>query len=132
MSDYTTPTFGWQVDYTSHSTSAPRVLTAAYGDGYQQRAGDGINTNPKQIPFTFTRDTETVNEVEAQLDVWGGVQAFFYINPTGTVARYVCQQYDVQYVDFNESTLTGTFLEVFEGSVPLLYDVVLGDSGLVE
>jgi phage-related protein len=132
MTDYSTPTFGWQVDYTSHGASKPRTLTAAFGDGYEQRTGDGINTNPKSRPFTITRDTATINTIEALLDAWAGVTSFFYLAPNNKIGRYVCRQYDVQYGDFNKSTLTGTFDQVFMGAVPVFNGGVLGDSGLME
>lgn len=126
-----TPYFNYQVDYSSKSSAQPRVLLAQFGDGYEQRSGDGINTNPKSWPVTITRDSATIMTIEALMDQWAGVTAFLWITPRNTVARFVCRQYDTTYDDFNKSVFTGTFEQVFEGPLPLLADV-LSDTGIIE
>ena len=126
-----TPYFNYPVDYSSKSQAQPRVLLAKFGDGYEQRAGDGINTNPKSWPISITRDAATIMVIEALMDQWAGVTSFFWLTPRNTIARFVCRQYDTQYADFNKSVFTGVFDEVFEGAVPTLFGGVMSDSGLM-
>lgn len=127
-----TPYFNYLVDYSSKSSATPRVLLAKYGDGYEQRAGDGINNNPRSWPISITRDSHTIMGIEQLMDTWAGIQSFFWVTPRNTIARFVCRQYDTQYDDFNKSVFIGTFEQIFEGSTPVLYGGVLNDYGLVE
>ena len=62
---------------------APRVLRATYGDGYEQRAADGINNLPEKWNLTWkNRTSAEANKIVKFLEDQGGVTAFDWY-PTG-------------------------------------------------
>ncbi|MCW2242809.1 phage tail protein [Azospirillum canadense] len=77
----TTPTFAPPVSpsVNSQKTVQPRVLKAEFGDGYRQRAADGLNSRPAAWDLKWdaltTADADTI---EAFLDDRGGVEAFWW------------------------------------------------------
>jgi phage-related protein len=63
-----TATFTYSPTYGSPKASAPRVLATQFGDGYEQRAVDGINPDLKSWDLTFTnRATTDADAIEAFL-----------------------------------------------------------------
>ena len=58
-------------------TSNPRVLTAKFGDGYEQRAVDGINNLNETYNLTFkTRKKADIDDIVAFLDSKQNVTKF--------------------------------------------------------
>jgi phage-related protein len=61
----------------------PRVLVAAYGDGYEQRVAAGINNLPESWSLTWkNRTSAEANKIVDFLETQGGVTAFDWY-PTG-------------------------------------------------
>ena len=55
----------------------PRVLTADYGDGYQQRVAAGINNTPESWNLTWrNRTSAEANKIVGFLETQAGVTAF--------------------------------------------------------
>lgn len=110
-------TFNWPLSYTPKLTRKPRVLTAQFGDGYSQRVGDGINSNPASWSLTFSaRDKNEASAIVAFLDAQAGVTAFTWTDPTGTTASYICQDYGMSRTSPLSYEVTATFTEVFDPS----------------
>lgn len=69
----------------------PRVLVAQFGDGYTQRAGDGLNTLRRRYD-SLRWDNLTAAEADAITGFFaarGGVEAFFWTPPDSQVtAKY--------------------------------------------
>ena len=69
----------------------PRVLVAGFGDGYRQRAGDGLNTMRRRYE---SLRWENVSPAEADaitgfFEARAGVEAFFWTPPgSGTAGKY--------------------------------------------
>ena len=62
--------------------SSPRVLTAKFGDGYEQRIVDGINNLHESYSLTFaTRTKEEIDDIVAFLDTKAGVTKFTFTLP---------------------------------------------------
>lgn len=106
----TTPDFGAQ------KSSKPVVRIARFGDGYEQRATFGINTNPKTWNLTWSAKSNSVAAaIEAFFDARGAKEAFTW-TPLGSATAYkwVCREWnrELQYADIN--TVTATFEQVFE------------------
>ena len=73
-------------DKSMSKQSAPRVLVANFGDGYEQRIADGINTLNEIYNLTFaTRLKEDIDDIVAFLDGKGGVSSFPLILPDSNV-----------------------------------------------
>ena len=103
--------------------STPRVLTAKFGDGYEQRAVDGINNLAETYTLTFkTRPKADIDDIVAFLDSKQNVTKFTFTlpdtnNTTRTGERdvkVVAQDYSTNYEYDNFYTLNVTLRRVFE------------------
>ena len=109
--------------------STPRVLVANFGDGYEQRIADGINTLNEIYNLTFaTRLKEDIDDIVAFLDAKKGVSSFPLIlpdsnvtsNPAGPASigerevKVVTTNYGIIYAYDNFYTLQLSLKRVFE------------------
>tara|TARA_B100001093_G_C26154112_1_gene728738 strand:+ start:162 stop:542 length:381 start_codon:yes stop_codon:yes gene_type:complete len=103
--------------------SSPRVLTAKFGDGYEQRIVDGINNLHESYSLTFaTRTKEEIDDIVAFLDTKAGVTKFTFTlpdsnNTTRTGERdvkVVSTDYSVTYDYDNFYSLSLALKRVFE------------------
>lgn len=103
--------------------STPRVLTAKFGDGYEQRAVDGINNLAETYTLTFkTRPKADIDDIVAFLDSKQNVTKFTLTLPdTNNTTRsgerdvkVVAETYTTNYEYDNFYTLNLTLRRVFE------------------
>lgn len=103
--------------------SAPRVLTATFGDGYEQRIADGINTLNETYSLNFaTRLKADIDDIVAFLDGKKGVNNFTLTlpdtnNTTRTGERdvkVITTSYSVTYDYDNFYSLSVSLKRVFE------------------
>ena len=59
-----------------------RTLSAKFGDGYEQAAGDGINTKVQRWPLTFSGSKAEILAIQDFLDRHGGWKRFLWTPPT--------------------------------------------------
>lgn len=97
------------------STRQPRVRAIKYGDGYEQRALDGLHADLQRWELSF--QDRTTAEIDA-------VEAFFVSNQTavfpfiwtppssGVAGKFVCRAWRRIPVSFDVETITATFEEV--------------------
>jgi len=75
-------------DKSMSKSSAPRVLTAKFGDGYEQRIADGINSLNETYSLSFkTRPKADIDDIVLFLDTQKNVSKFLFTMPdtnTGT------------------------------------------------
>jgi len=105
-----TPDFGAKAAY------KPRVRRVAFGDGYEQRQADGINTQPAtwDLQFQNRTDTETATIIDF-LEARGAVQAFDWTPPNEASAiRVVCREWSKSVDRANLNMVSAQFIEVFE------------------
>ena len=104
-------------------TSNPRVLTAKFGDGYEQRAVDGINNLNETYNLTFkTRLKAEIDDIVAFLDSKQNVTKFtLKLQDTNNTTRtgerdvkVVAEQYSTVYEYDDFYTLNLTLRRVFE------------------
>jgi phage-related protein len=116
-STYATP------DKAMTKQSTPRVLTAKFGDGYEQRIVDGINNLDENYSLTFrTRTKEEIDDIVSFLDTKAGVTKFTLTlpdsnNTTRTGERdikVVSTDYSVTYDYDNFYSLSLALKRVFE------------------
>jgi len=99
-----------------------RVLTARFGDGYEQRVLDGINTKNTTFNLSFNnRDAEEINLIAGFLDLKAGLNFNFTVKDTflsgavsTTTMKVVCETYNINYIQENFYSLTCTFRRVYE------------------
>lgn len=94
----------------------PRVLMAEFGDGYEQRIGDGLNTIRREVALQFEAlTTDQKNTIETNLIDWAGQESFYYTLPDESVqGRYVCSEWSVDPVGPGFWAMTLTLREVFD------------------
>jgi len=102
--------------------SQHRVLTANFGDGYEQRVLDGINTKNDSFSISFNnRTAQDINLIAAFFDTKAGKSFNFTITDTFTggnlsnsTIKVVCQEYNITYIRENFHSLTCTLRRVYE------------------
>jgi len=109
-------TFEFTPDFGSQANYKPRVRMAQFGDGYQQRVADGINTSPATWPLAFTNRDDTERDgILSFLVARNGVESFDWTPPFGGASiKVTCAEWDWTPARFNVNTITATFMQVFE------------------
>ena len=116
-STYATP------DKSFGRTIAPSVRVASFGDGYEQRIANGINSLKETYNLVFsTRPKAEIDDIIVFLDSKKGVTKFTLTLPdTNNTTRtgekdvkVVCDQYSVAYDYDDFYTLTIGLRKVFE------------------
>lgn len=106
-------TFTWSPAPGANQLKKPRIRTAQFGDGYQQRVGDGINTVARSWALKFTRLTADIDAIEAFLDARGGLESFTWTPPSGAIGKWVCAEWSRPVPVLNVQEINATFTEVF-------------------
>jgi phage-related protein len=104
------PTFGAQ------KQSAPRIRTAQFGDGYQQRVSFGLNQNPKTWSLAFMVNDTDADTIENFLDARAAdADAFDWTPPRETTSyKWTCMNWGREFMGDNFNSINATFQEVFE------------------
>ena len=104
------------------------VLTAKFGDGYEQRALDGLITKQEVFTLNFNNRAYTeVNLIAAFLDNKAAKNFDMIVTntkdaenttPTETneTIRVACDSYNITYINASTSALSATFRRVYEPS----------------
>lgn len=98
---------------TATLTSKPRVRSALFGDGYEQRLSNGINNAPRSWALGFTRPTAEADEILGFLEARNGVEAFDWTPPYGVTGRWVARDWSAQMISVVAKSISVTFEEVF-------------------
>jgi phage-related protein len=105
--------------------SQPRILQVSFGDGYEQRAIDGINSIEETFSASFNnRDYLELNLIRKFFELKAGVTNFT-INITNTVdtptpaetheaINVICSTWSNIYQHTTNYALTATFKRVYE------------------
>jgi len=73
-----------------------KVLTSGFGDGYEQRAADGINNQRDKWNLVFKLSAADFATVKAFLDARQGYEEFTWTPPVASNAnKWVCKEYSV-------------------------------------
>jgi phage-related protein len=108
-------TFTTEPSYSSQMTEVPRILENIFGDGYEARVGDGINTILMIWNLTFDRRTRAqANALITFFRTEGGITAFNWTPPQESAGLYVAKNWSRNKLDFDNETVTVTFREVKE------------------
>lgn len=118
-----------EASQSSKATRNLRQLTAQFGDGYQQRAPDGINAITLQYNLTYKDRTKDI--IEALVNFFEGTdspnpnplfqrnatEAFFWTPPPpmdNVPLLFTYKDLSYEYGDGNMGTLSVTLTQVFE------------------
>ena len=92
------PTFTWAPQYGAANEVKPSVLTASFGDGYEQRTKNGINNLPRSWSLTFYNTPTDADSIEG-----------FLITPSiqrKTPSRFFCAMATLSLNSFTKSITT--------------------------
>jgi len=106
--------FNWQPAYGSQRSRAPRARVASFGDGYQQRVADGINTQPATWRLTFNVQKSVADAIESFLEGKDGVQSFTWTPSGMSEVTVKCSEWSRAITAPNTATVYATFEQVFE------------------
>lgn len=98
----------------------PKVLKAAFGDGYEQRIQDGINSVIRTFNISFSpRAKEEIDDIIAFLDSRKGVLSFDFTYPDSNFSgertvKVLCEDYNITYINSQFYGCSATLRQVFE------------------
>ena len=95
-------------------TKSPRVKTAQFGDGYQQRVADGINTIAQVWNLNFRSSKAVIDAIDAFLALKNGATSFTWTPPNGTEIKVTCASWARTLDGKSIHSLSATFQQVFE------------------
>lgn len=110
--------FTWVPEFGISGDFAPAITVNKFGDGYQQRVAQGMNSIAGTWPLTFAnRESAEATAILNFLIARGATEAFNWTPPDGaeTSLVFVCPKWSVIPVKGeNRKTITATFEQVFE------------------
>lgn len=114
MADTFTPPINPSVGMSRKVT--PRVLSAAFGDGYRQEAGDGLNAIPRSLSLAWDMLLPTdADLIEAFFIAQKGYVAFLWTDPSETVQRqWKCSTWSRTSPTGVTESMSATFDQVFD------------------
>lgn len=108
-------TFTFTPDYGASFEVKPNVRVSRFGDGYEQRQANGLNTMPKSWSLRFSLRTDSeASAIEAFLATQAAVSNFDWTDINGAAGKYVCRGWQRSKDRYNLNTITATFEQVYE------------------
>lgn len=106
-------TFKWKVERDVSPSVEFRVITAQFGDGYEQRSADGINTKNEQYGVKVNALTPVAKEIQDFFDELNGTKSFLWTPPLGKLGLFTCA--NPQFINLGGQlwSFSGTFTKVF-------------------
>jgi phage-related protein len=103
-------------DFGTERKKKPRVLKAEFGDGYAQRAGDGLNNRPVTLNLAWTNlTTSEKNDIIDFFEARKGYQSFYYTYQDENSPKiYVCEEWSHTHTDATNYTITATLQQVYD------------------
>lgn len=106
----------WTPSYSSSMTLSSSVLSASFGDGYEQDMEDGINAQVESWDLSWYLSPPEAEELKKWLK-WGANVRRFWFTPPGYVDPIkvkVSGQPKHEFTNAGWSTVTATFKQVFD------------------
>lgn len=105
--------FDFTLNYPAKLVREPKVSSYKFGDGYEQRAGNGFRPNLQKWDVTADNlPLSVAMSIDTFLSTQSGVKAFDWVNPFGVSILVVCRSWDVSLEEDDESTFSAQFEEV--------------------
>lgn len=112
-----TQTFTWVPAVSGLSgTATLKVRKAQFGDGYAQRAADGLNSRSSSFNLTFIGDAAKISAIRDFLDARAGAEAFYWTPLLRPRSLFTCETYSEPTKDGDLYTMTATFNQTFDTS----------------
>jgi phage-related protein len=111
-------------DKSLNRSSKPKVHLATFGDGYEQRLADGINSVKETYSLSFkTRAKAEIDDIAGYFDSLKGATAFSFTIPdsngseasgTETTIKVVCDDFSITYDYGDFYSASAKFRRVYE------------------
>jgi phage-related protein len=109
-------TFTWTPKYGAARKATPKVLISGFGDGYRQRAADGINNIDETWDLEFVNEDTTIDDIDDFLVARGGWESFDWTPPGEAVSKkWSCAEWG--------RTKTGSGVDSLNASFQREYDL---------
>ena len=105
---------GWRVQYGSSYVEQPRVFQAGFGDGYIQRATEGITPILKEWNVSFYNEYEITRKIIAFLEQHKGTTFFYWVDPLGDQGKYITSSWNVSFPSYRWGLVETSFVEVVD------------------
>lgn len=107
-------TFTIAVDFGAASRRQPRVLSTKFGDGYEQRAADGIHADLQVWNVSWpNRETSVANTIEGFFITHAGMTAFTWTPPGSvTASQWLCKSWTRSPSGYDLENISAIFEEV--------------------
>ncbi len=94
----------------------PRVLIASFGDGYETRVADGINTQPRTWDLTYEPiSTSIADYIDAFMSARNGYDAFYWKPPrSNDYVKVRCPAWRRNYPTWSHDGIQLSLIEVFD------------------
>lgn len=92
-----------------------RVLETGFGNGYSQRAGDGINSIEIHLNLFWVGSNANINSLEEHFEERQGYKSFNINDVTiaeKTTYRWICKEWDRDYLGNTLSSLSANLIKV--------------------
>jgi len=104
--------FTWYPDAGHSREMEPRAMGSRFGDGYEQRTADGINTQLGVWVLTFTGGRAEADAIDSFLKARGGVEHFTWTNPDEETGLYLCRKWTKRRERSVKTTISCQFEQV--------------------
>jgi phage-related protein len=94
-------------------TATLLVRKAQFGDGYQQKAQDGINNRSSSFNVAFVGDAPKISAIMAFLDAHAGATPFLWTPPLRPQLMFTCETYSEPTKDGTVYSMSATFDQFF-------------------
>lgn len=108
--------FNWHISASPVLSESPKVKTIKFGDGYEQRIPDGINTNPQKWNVSFRNRLKVeANAIRDFLRNHAGVTSFDWTPPGENRSyKFKCSSWDMTTHNGEIFSMNTTFEQVFD------------------
>jgi phage-related protein len=113
------PNFWWKPAYNAAAQFSPNLNVIQFGNGYQQRFQDGINSTPISFSLTFENrsEKETVSILHF-LKEMKGAKSFIYNLPTilaksntNLSTKFICLSWKASFISYQNYSIDTSFIE---------------------
>lgn len=108
-------TFSYTPSYPAQAQRTPKTRNSVFGDGYEQRAEDGINSLKEIWTLQFlNREEAEAILIDTFFAERKGATYFEWTTPTGVAGKFICRTWTYDLGRGNMVTINATFEQVFD------------------
>lgn len=99
----------------SSSVTKARAVSAQFGDGYEQRARDGLNTQARNATWVWNPlKRSDYDAIIAVFQAAGGVDPLSWTPPGEAAGKFKVPDWTTTYPGGSARGISATFIEVFD------------------